>query len=69
MNKQAFKRLFEEALEPAARNADAHLGQEVPRTFRIRLGSPRSGDLLPPDAALDRLILAKIGSTRSSMSP
>ncbi len=59
MNKQAFKRLFEEALETAARNADAHLGQEAPRAFRIRLGSPRSGDLLPPDAALDRLYLGE----------
>ena len=58
MKKDDFKKIFEEALEEAARFADSVLEQKVPRAFQIKLyGAGVSGDLLPPDIACDKIYL------------
>lgn len=60
MIKEEFRRLFDSALESAARNAEGHLGHSVPRSFRILLhGAGHPGDLVEPETALDALYISE----------
>lgn len=60
MIKDEFTRLFEAAIETAARNAEQKLAHEVPKSFQILLyGGGHSGTLLKPPAAVDILYLGE----------
>jgi hypothetical protein len=58
MTKNEFRLLFEDALETAARNAEAKLGRTVPRRFEVELhgGAPKPR-LLTVDQALNEIYL------------
>ena len=56
MTLEAFSALFRQALEMAARTAEAHLGRVIPRRFEIVLyGAGRYGTVLDPDGAVAAL--------------
>jgi hypothetical protein len=58
MNKQEFKTLFEQALEVAAKNAEAKLGHPVPRAFEIEMhGLAPHPRLLKKDDAFEEIYL------------
>ena len=61
MTREEFGRLLEVALDAAARNAEAALGQAVPRSFRIRLhGAGKQGErMVDVKTASDELYLGE----------
>lgn len=60
MTRNEFARLFEVALEEAARNAEKALSRDIPRVFKIRLhAAGLSGELLNVSSALEALYLGE----------
>ena len=60
MTKCEFRRLFENALEIAAKNAERKLAHKVSRNFQVLLyGGGHSGVLLDPVTASDELYLGE----------
>jgi hypothetical protein len=58
MTKDGFRRLFLQALNVAAENAETRFGRRVPRSFVIELHAPESsGQTITVDQALDQIYL------------